>query len=213
MLRDVFLYGAAGRAYGRHFRLDVATPREAVRALMALRPALRQVFRDGAWRVIVGPPRLRYAVEPQLLGMNLGRQPLHIVPANMAAGGGRGIGKIAIGAVLIGAAIVFSGGTLAAPLAGLGAEVVAGSGITYGSIALMGASMVLGGVATLIAAGVDQPATDRASPNDVPSFLFNGVTNNTQPGGPVPLLYGTHMIGSIVVSGGLSVSDIPQWYT
>ena len=34
MIRDIFLHGAIGRRFGRHFRLDVQTPSEAVRALI-----------------------------------------------------------------------------------------------------------------------------------------------------------------------------------
>jgi predicted phage tail protein len=215
MLRDIYLHGAPGRTYGRHFRLDVSTPHEAVRALSALRPPLRSVFREGVWRVVAGPPRLRYAIEPDQLGMRLGSQPLHIVPATRPAGSAGGVGKIVVGVALVGAAIVLSGGTLAAPLAGLTATAftVGGLGVTYGTVAALGVSMVLAGTAGLLSQGVDQSATSRASPQDQPSFLFNGVTNNTQPGGPVPLVYGTHMVGSIVVSAGINVGDIPQWYT
>jgi predicted phage tail protein len=83
-------------------------------------------------------------------------------------------------------------------------------GITYGAIATLGVSMVLGGVASLLA----QPpspnaATSQAAPGNQPSFLFNGVTNNSQQGGPVPLVFGTHLVGSVVVNAGLNAEDIP----
>ena len=50
---------------------------------------------------------------------------------------------------------------------------------------------------------------DRAAPDDRPSFLFNGVTNNSQQGGPVPLVFGTHLVGSVVINAGLNAEDIP----
>lgn len=214
MIRDVYLHGAVGRRYGRHWRLDVTTPAEAVRAIMTLRPEARPELRRGAWRVIVGPPRLANAIAPGLLGMRVGRQPIHLVPATQAAGGGGGVGKIIVGVVLIGAAIVTAGLTAPAGFAALGAAMSTeiAMGITFNTIALAGGAMVLGGIAGLLAAqpqgASTQQATDQARPDDRPSFFFNGVTNNSQQGGPVPLVFGTHLVGSIVASGGINVEDI-----
>jgi predicted phage tail protein len=214
MMRDIYLYGAAGQLHGSHFRIDVASPAEAVRALIALRPGLRRTLRNGNWRVIVGPPRIRNAIGVDLLNMNAGHQPLHFVPATRPRGGGsgKGIGAIIVGVVLIGAAIILSGGTLAAPLAGLSATAfsVGGMGVAYSTIALLGVSMVLGGISAMLTqAPTPDAATDNAAPGDAPSFLFNGVTNNSQEGGPVPLVFGTHLVGSVVVNAGLNAEDIP----
>jgi predicted phage tail protein len=205
MMRDIHLHGAAGRQYGRRFRLDVQSPAEAVRALITLRPALRRIIRDGDWRVVVGPPRLRNAIPAELLLMNAGAQPIHIVPATRPRGGGdgKGIASIIGGTLLIGIAVVATGGLAAAfatPLA---------LGMSYGSVVLLGASMILGGISALLTQPPQSDAaTDRAAPADRPSFLFNGVTNNSQPGGPVPLVFGTHLVGSVVVGAGLNAEDI-----
>ena len=223
MMRDIFLYGAAGKQFGRHFRLDVASPNEAVRALCTLRPGLREVIRQGYWRIIVGSPHLKNAIQVHTTGMNLGALPLHLVPAAGAAGGdGGGVGKIAAGVVLIGASIVTAG--LAAPagfaamgtLGGFGAAMTGASfmGVSAASVAVLGASMVLGGVAGMLAQppqgipGVNASPTDSAAPEDRPSFLFNGIVNNTAQGGPVPLLFGHHLTGSVVVSANIDTSDI-----
>lgn len=207
MIRDVYLHGSAGKRHGSHFRLDVTSPAEAVRALIMLRPPLRQLIRDGLWRVIVGPPRLRNAIEPADLLMNAGGQPIHLVPATRPAGGGGGksIGMIIVGTVLIGAAVIATGGigaAFATPLA---------LGMSYGSVVLLGASMILGGLSALLTQSPtpDQP-TQQATSGDRPSFLFNGVTNNSQQGGPVPLVFGTHLTGSVVVGAGLNAEDLPS---
>jgi predicted phage tail protein len=221
MMRDVFLYGAAGRRFGRHFRLDVSSPAEAVRALMTLRPGLRAAIREGQWRIIVGSPHIANAIQVHTAAMNIGALPLHLVPATGAAGGD-GVGKVAAGVVLIGASIVTAG--LAAPagfaalgtLGGFGAAMTGASfmGITAANVAVLGASMVLGGVAGMMAQppqgipGVNASPTDSAPPQDRPSFLFNGIVNNTQQGGPVPLVFGTHLVGSVVVSAMVDASDI-----
>jgi predicted phage tail protein len=89
-----------------------------------------------------------------------------------------------------------------------------GLGITYGSMALMGASMVLGGVASLISRpSVPQQQAaiepgNRAAVEDRPSFLFNGVVNNTTQGVPVPLVFGRHLVGSTVILAGINAEDI-----
>jgi predicted phage tail protein len=212
MLRDVYLYGALGRKFGRHFRLAVDTPVEAVRALITLRPELRALIRLGYWRVIVGKPHLSNATT--ILDLHCGNQAIHFVPATPPAGGdGGNIGKIIVGVVIIVAAVILaipSGGTsLMAGVAALGTT--GALGVSFGTMALLGASMVFMGVAGLLTqpvAAEKQQATDNARPEDRPSFMFNGVTNNTQQGGPVPLVFGRHLTGSTVVSGGIAVEDI-----
>jgi len=77
----------------------------------------------------------------------------------------------------------------------------------------MGLSMVMGGISGLLTphpqAQPGQQATDLAPrPEDRPSFFFQGVTNNSQQGGPVPLVFGTHLVGSVVVGGSLNTQDI-----
>jgi predicted phage tail protein len=83
-------------------------------------------------------------------------------------------------------------------------------GLTYGSVVLLGASMILSGVSGLLAQPpTPDAATDNAAPVDRPSFLFIGVTYISQQGGRVPLVFGTHLVGSTVVNAGLNAEDIP----
>lgn len=211
MLRDVYLYGPLGREFGRHFRIAVETPNEAIRALITLRPGLRQKLREGFWRVIVGTPHIANAVEFPF--MRMGAQPLHLVPATPPRGGDGGVGKVVAGVVMIGAAIALSpftgGASFAAAMAAN-----AFMGVSYGAIALMGASMVLGGIASMISrpstpqVQAAQNPTASSRPEDRPSFMFNGVVNNTSQGGPVPLVIGLHLCGSVVISAGINVEDI-----
>lgn len=49
---------------------------------------------------------------------------------------------------------------------------------------------------------------DAARPEENPSFVFNGALNVQEQGYAVPLVYGIHMTGSVVVSAGISVEDI-----
>jgi predicted phage tail protein len=205
MIRDVYLHGAPGRTFGRHFRLDVSSPAEAVRALIMLRPGLRTRLREGWWRVIVGSPHISNAVPVDYILMTMGNQPLHIVPATRPAGGD--VGEIVVGTVLVAAAValVVFAPYVAAALGAASATIV-GAGVSVG---LTGVSMVAGGIAGLLTSPpTARTPTANAAPADQPSFLFNGVTNNSQQGSPVPLVFGTHLVGSIVVAAGLNSEDI-----
>lgn len=213
MMREITLYGAAGERFGRTFRLDVASPAEAVRALMALRPGFATFAREQDWQVVVGPMDPANEIDADALAMSAGSQPLHFVPATKPHGNGGSIGKIIVGVVLIGAAIAFAPAGAGLFGAAMGSYAVggAGLGLTFGQIALLGVSMVAAGVSGLLAAtpttNTDQP-TERARPEDRPSFVFNGVTNNSQQGGPVPIVCGRHLVGSVVIGGGIAVEDI-----
>ena len=46
-------------------------------------------------------------------------------------------------------------------------------------------------------------------PENKPSYLFNGAVNTTEQGQPIPLLYGELIVGSAVVSAGLTDKEIP----
>ena len=196
MLRDIFLHGAPGRRFGRRWRIDISSPVEAIRALCALRPELREIFRAGRWRIIVGPPHIRHGIAAEHLMMNMGSQPLHIVPAQQPSGGDdtlANVGKIVVGVVLMASVIFLGPGLLGATLFSLGL------------------SMTMAGVSGLLTPKprmeVDQ-ATQSARAEDRPSFLFNGVTNNTQQGGPVPVVMGLHLVGSIVIGGSINTESI-----
>lgn len=44
--------------------------------------------------------------------------------------------------------------------------------------------------------------------NQAPSFLFNGPTNSSTQGFPVPVVIGRCRVGSVVVSAGLEIADL-----
>jgi predicted phage tail protein len=204
-MRDIYLHGAPGRVHGRHWRLEVASPAEAVRALIMLCPPLREIFRKGHWRVIVGTPHIRNGVGAEHLNMNIGDQALHFVPATAARGSDiADVGLIVVGTILVAGAIIATGGLAAAyatPLV---------LGLTYGSLVTVGVGLVATGIVGLLTPNpaAQGQSTDQARPDDRPSFFFNGVVNNTQQGGPVPLVFGTHLVGSVVISGSLNSEQI-----
>lgn len=212
MLRKVHLHGALGDRFGSQFRLDVSTAPEAVRALSVQLQGFREFVADHSFRVVRGDLAIGFELGEDDLSFRLGRADLHIVPV-LAGSGRNGVGKIILGAVIIAAAFYFAPAVVGAlgPTQGLGtaAFTVAGSAVTYGNIAMVGAAIALGGISQALS---PQPKvgdySGRESPDERPSFLFNGAVNTSEQGGPVPLIYGRFRVGSQVVSAGLEVEQI-----
>ncbi len=190
-LRTIHLHGALGAKYGKRFRLDVTTAGEAVRALSANFPTFLKDLRDGAWHVVRGK-KIDSGVdlnEDDVATFRLGKGDLHILP--YVAGSKRGgMLKVILGAVLVGAAFLFTGGALATPIIG---------GITGSQVALMGAVVALSGVSSLLA------PEEKGKNKDDNSFTFSGPGNTYDQGNPVPLVYGRVITGGQLISGGIDI--------
>lgn len=196
----VLLLGDLGEKFGRRFTLDIKSPAEAVRALVANFPELQQYMSDRYYRVVVG----KADTGGSELHNPTGQQLIKIVPVIVGAGGA--LGSIFMGAALIGLAFATGGASLAATgLFGFG------MGLTttfLGGIALsMGASMILGGVAQMLAPSPQSGAPSEPAENN-PSYLFNGPINTTQQGQPVAVGYGRLRVGSAVISAGLVAEQV-----
>lgn len=183
-LKTIKLLGAAGRKFGREFKLAVKSPAEAFRALSVLCPGLRawvleQHEKGVAWRVITDEARGIKAVE---LDRETGIDTIVFAPVLRGAGGNSGTLQIIAGVALIAAALIISFPT-------------AGGGLSLG---LLGASLLFGGVATLLT------PTPRVSPTaqksneqtqqDLESNLFNRGASNAAQGEVVPVLYGRRRV-------------------
>lgn len=195
-MKTIILLGELGKRYGRRHILDVKTPAEAVRALCAN-------FKDFAAFVSSSHER---NVGYRVLNMreDVGEDELHnpasrqisIVP--VVAGAGGSVGKILLGVALIAAAVL---------VPGLGAVVLFGT-TTLATVAFsIGVSLALGGVAQMLA---PQPESQGPQEEQQPSYVFNGAVNTTAQGQPVPLGYGRMIVGSAVISAGISVEDIAE---
>ena len=205
VLRDVYLHGALGDRFGRHFRLAVDCPAQAITCFCLQLKGFREAIEAGAWRVVRGDKEKGFAHGVDDLRLGLGRKALHIVPVVAGQGGrGRGIGKVIVGVALVAGAFFFAGP------AGLGATLpgLAGTaGLTYGSIAGIGVSLALAGVSQILAPA-PKPLNGRNEVDRRESFLFNGAENRSAQGIAVPLVYGRFRAGSIVVSTGLSTERL-----
>ncbi|MFZ9654541.1 MAG: tail assembly protein [Limnohabitans sp.] len=197
-MRKVILRGELGRLFGRVHWFDVKTPAEAVRALCANFPGFEQHL------VTSDPEQVRYRVgadrrrvEPDQLHDPLGAEAISITP--ILAGAGSGFWSFVAGVALIGLTIATGG---------FGGAAIIG-GITWaGVVGGLGAALVLGGISQMLA---PQPETPQGMGDRErkASYLFDGPVNTTAQGYPVPVGYGRLIIGSAVISGGITVEDIP----
>jgi predicted phage tail protein len=195
-MRDIYLHGALGETYGEHFRLDVSTAAEAVRALCANFPRFAGDLQIGEWHVVRGADlHSGVSLEPEEVAtFRLGRGDLHIVPALSGAKNG-GVLKVIAGIALIGISFGFAG-ALAAPI-----STTLMGGVTWGNaIGMLGLSLALSGVSQLLAP--EQPDEGEKS------NLMSGSAESGREGTGMPLIYGEVITGGIIASTALDVDQL-----
>jgi predicted phage tail protein len=80
--------------------------------------------------------------------------------------------------------------------------------VTAAKVGTFGAMMALSGIAQLISPTPQMGNYGQLeSPAQRTSFLYNGPTNTTQQGGPIPILYGLMRVGSTLVSATVTTED------
>lgn len=208
MMRTIHLHGRLKKQFGPKHRFDIRTAGEALRALNCAFPGdFCTALQSGSYKLVRGDKRSGMQLDlKQVCEFGLGMADLHVIPVAAGAGNGKGIAKTIVGAALVGGAIFFSGGTLAAPLAGLSGTAfsIGGMGFTWGNIALVGLGMAIAGGATLLAG--NQAATDSTVSDS--SFAINGPTNSAKQGDPIQLIYGEVITGAVTVSFDADIEDI-----
>lgn len=184
-MATVLLYGHLAREFGKRHEFDISSPGEAVRALKANYTGFEAAVLNhtGGYHVLVG---FEDKVGASIGDVMSQREVIRIVPAVAGAG----IATIAFW--------LFANTAL-----GVAASWVVGGLI---SVAL---SVALSSIASALFAPdkADPSGSERAE--NKPSYLFNGPVNTTVQGHPVAVGYGRLLIGSQVVSAGLTVEQIP----
>ena len=182
-LKTIRLLGAAGRKFGREFKLAVKSPAEAFRALCVLCPGLRgwvleQHEKGVAWRVVI---KERSGINEDLLKCETSSDTITFAPTMRGAGGNSGVFQIILGVALIAASLIITFGT-------------AGGGLALG---LLGGSLVLGGVAQLITPTPTLPKqaeTGEQDAEELNSALFTRSGGNNAQAEIVPVLYGRRLV-------------------
>ena len=205
-MKTVKLLGELGKNFGKEFKLDIKNPAEAVRALCVNFPDFEKHLiesekRGVAYKVMVGKP----AIKLNDLMNPSGKDEIKFVPVIQGSGGDTG--KIILGVALITAAIMI-------PTAIPAIELALATGISVTTMAsytfAVGAMLALSGAAGVLTPKQDASSQDmNNSPDNKPSYTFNGAVNTSAQGYPVPVGYGRMIVGSAVISAGIVAEELP----
>ena len=204
MLRKIKLYGELAKFVGhKEFEVKAHSLAHAISFLINNFPGIEQHMNSRYYKVKVGD----YELDKSELGHPIGKQDIHFVP--VITGAGRGLGKILLGAVLIGFAIVNP-----AVGFGLGPQGLAGGFATAsGAFSLtafagnIGIALVLTGVSEMLTPLPKKPEFNSEEDPQL-SFNFSGVQNTSRAGTPVPIVYGEIITGSVVISAAIDTNQV-----
>jgi len=184
-------HGVLRQRFGKEWRLQVSSVKEAMRLLSVQIPGLEQFMLNAhhqGLRFAVFTDK-RKTISEQEVDMNTGAELIRIVPIVEGAGGNSGILQLVVGAVLI-VAGVFTGGTTS----------------VYGMALIgAGAGMAMGGIAQMLMPKV--ATTESNSDGNRSNYGFGSAVTTVAQGNPVPILYGEFEIGGFVLNGGQYPED------
>ena len=197
MLRKIKLYGHLREHTGlKEVEAYVDNVREAVSFLTCNWPKLESEIVQNNYHVLldendIGEEELLYPI---------GNSTISFIP--VVEGSGK-FGRILAGAALIGLSFVSFGTSKFFSGIGFAEGALTGG---FGSKALfyVGASLVLGGIAELLTPTPEIPEAEQTPE----SSAFTSPLNVSMPGIAVPLVYGTAICGSIVVSTSIEVGNV-----
>lgn len=189
MIRTVHLHGKLKEITGvAEIKLDVSTPQELFSALRSQVPLWRIVQSEyPEMNIILSDENKQNveAVDINTFWFPLSKRAAHIHIAPVISGSGTETVAYLI--------MEYEFSYAAAVAVTIALNVAAAVALSYVANAL-----------------APSPDTSGGNPTDArPSFLFNGAVNVVEQGYPVPLVYGTHMTGSVVVSVGVDVAELP----
>ncbi len=189
MLKKIKLYGILAKKFGKEFQLDVASTREAMRALCAQVPGFEKFMihaHEHGLAFAVWQDKRNIAASE--IDMNTDASVIKIVPRVIGAGGAV---QAIFGAVLVvvGAVLTFTG--VAAPL---GAALI-GAGV----------GMMVGGIAMMLMPKIDNQ--DQNQDGNRANNGFGGAVTTVAQGNPVPVLRGRREVGGFIVSAGQYPED------
>jgi predicted phage tail protein len=188
-MKEVHLHGELAKKYGSDpIMLDVATPHMIAKALCSrFGPEFKQYFKETYFKFVVKEDDKETYIADEMGAVRQMEEDavVHITP--VVEGSGR-FGQIILGIILIVVGVYFQQPWLWQ--AGVG--------------------LVVGGVAQLLmpTPKIDDYGANERAENKA-SFVFNGAVNVYEQGGPVPLCYGRIKAGSVVISAGFDIEQIP----
>ncbi|WP_019520336.1 tail assembly protein [Faucicola boevrei] len=191
-MKIIQLHGILAKKFGRFFKLQVNSAKEAVHAIAVQLPTFRQFMNDSerlGYRFAVFNGKKRNAKtnigENELDNITTANH-IHIVP-KIIGSGGKGMAWLQ---VIAGVALVATG---------------FGAGLVNWSLVGAGTGLLLGGVSTLL---MPTPKLDPENEDgNKPNNGFGGAVTTVAQGNPVPILYGEREVGGFIASAGIYTED------
>ena len=205
MLRKIKLYGELAEFVGhKEFEVKADTLKSAVSFLINNFEGIERYMSPKYYQVKIGS----YEIGEDELAYPIGKkEDIHFIP--VITGAGRGVGKILLGAALIGVAILAPGaGFMAGGGFGFaGAGAMAGKFSFAAMLGNIGIGLVLTGVSEML---TPLPKRPEFSSEEDPrlSFSFGGTQQTGRAGTPVPLVFGEIFTGSVVISGSIDTEQV-----
>ena len=200
-MKTIQLHGILAKKFGRYFRLDVKTAKEATHALACQIPAFKAFMLDSErlgyrFAIFTGKKRnQRTNIGEQDINNITTASHIHIAPKVMGSGG-KAMGWLQ---VVAGVALIATGVG-----AGFGAAGFAAAAMNVGMIGA-GAGLLLGGVASLM---MPTPSLGEINEDgNRPSNGFGGAVTTVAQGNQVPILYGERDVGGFIASVGIYAED------
>lgn len=185
-MKTIKLHGILGKKFGRFFKLDVQTAREATHAIACQNAEFKRFMLESdklglKFAVFLGRKNITENDIDNVTDIDV----IHIVPRIVGSGGDSfNWLQVVAGAVLVGVGVVM----------GFNPALIGA-----------GAGLLMGGVAGLFMPTVDMSNQDPDG-NKANKGFGSAVTTVSQ-GNPVPILYGEREIGGFYASGGIYAED------
>lgn len=187
-LTKVILDGPLGTRFGKEWDLAVSTPAQALQIIEANEPGLGIWIRQNSakyanYRVtLIDGAGKKIRLDDSTFELERS-QPAVIRFTPVTAGASAGL------RVVVGVALMISAIWLGPPAF------------------YAGASMALGGLIEILSPR-PKAETGTSSDEGINSYYFNGASNTTTQGNPVPLIYGRCLVGSQAVSSAITIDQL-----
>ena len=195
MLKKIKVYGTLRKFLGQaEFEVDLNTPREAISFLVCNFKGIEKHMADQFYTIQVGAR----VITEDLLNFR-SQDDIKIIPVvhgnflPILLGAGALFGSSAIGTTLLGSQLLAT--------------------VAASALQAVGTSMLIDGVTSMLTPQIDTSSAVSGQESLDPSALasnysFTGLTNISNAGVPVNLVYGEILVGSIVVSNGVDTVQV-----
>ena len=192
MLKKIKVYGTLRKFLGQaEFEVDLNTPREAISFLVCNFKGIEEHMAEQLYTIQVGAK----VITEDLLNFNT-QEDIRIIPVVHGN----------FFTLLLGAGALFGVGAVK------GASFI-GAKLLAGALTSIGTSMLIDGVTSMLSP--QQSTMSPTSQQDsldpaalASNYSFTGLTNISNAGVPVNLVYGEILVGSIVVSNGVDTVQV-----